>query len=141
MAFLGKICCILNKGPALWLTFVEYVFIRNQNPKFNFGFNSIDLVQFKDIKNLLNIITVWFIFNIKEEVVNLLTMPILAKQISKFSNQFTNTWIAITSNSNDILNTFDNERRIFKWNTVSHCLQNIIYTSWALYWFIKEKKY
>ena len=66
-------------------------------------------------------------------------MPILAKQISKFSNQFTNTWIAITSNSNDILNTFDNERRIFKWNTVSHCLQNIIYTSWALYQFIKEK--
>ena len=42
MAFLGKICCILNKGPALWLTFVEYVFIRNQNPKFNFEFKSID---------------------------------------------------------------------------------------------------
>ena len=52
MAFLGKICCILNKGPAPRITFVEYVFIRNQNPKFNFGFNSIDLVQFKDIKNL-----------------------------------------------------------------------------------------
>ena len=58
MAILGKICCILNKRPAPRITSVEYVFIRNQNPKFNFGFNSIDLVQFKDIKNLLNIITV-----------------------------------------------------------------------------------
>ena len=42
MAFLGKIGCILNKGPALWVTFVEYVFIRNQNPKFNFEFKSKD---------------------------------------------------------------------------------------------------
>ena len=42
MAFLGKICCILNKRPAPRITSVEYVFIRNQNPKFNFEFKSKD---------------------------------------------------------------------------------------------------
>ena len=66
-------------------------------------------------------------------------MPILAKQISNLGDQHANTVKAITSSSNDILNTLNNELWVLKINTVNHCLHNIVHTG-VTFFFKKKKK-